>query len=183
MRTSNITSWGLMASMAHSAWALNFNVTAVTAHNGSSVFECWQIDTPFVESTQPGIKGSATLNLGGVTNITYGVLPAGYTEPLHTAPAPQWGLLLSGLISINLPEGNNSHAFFSGGEFGLMRLRVLEGSQAMSSGQALLEFTEIERRSDVNEGSISSTGCRAEEAGSRATHRQLGKVQPSKEEL
>ncbi|KAK9417672.1 putative small secreted protein [Seiridium unicorne] len=89
MRTANFTSWGLMASMAHSAWALKFNVTAVTAHNGSSVFECWQIDSPFVGSTQPGIKGSATLNLGGVTNITYGVLPAGCNEPLHTAPAPQ----------------------------------------------------------------------------------------------
>ncbi|KAK6075050.1 small secreted protein [Seiridium cupressi] len=174
MRTSNITSWGLMASMAHSAWALNFNVTAVTAHNGSSVFECWQIDTPFVESTQPGIKGSATLNLGGVTNITYGVLPAGYTEPLHTAPAPQFQLSAGPYRSTQL---------LTPGHVSLMRLRVLEGSQAMSSGQALLEFTEIERRSDVNEGSISSTGCRAEEAGSRATHRQLGKVQPSKEEL
>lgn len=71
------------------ATALNLNVTAVTANDGKSVFECWKLDKPFVDSTQPGLESTARLDLGGVSNISYGVLPAGYIEPLHNAPSPQ----------------------------------------------------------------------------------------------
>lgn len=88
MKTSNLSSILCVASAA-AVGGVHLNITAVTAHHNTSLFECWQLETPFVTSKQPGLEGSAKLDLGAVTNISYSVLPAGYIEPLHNAPVPQ----------------------------------------------------------------------------------------------
>lgn len=74
---------------AQSCLALQLNVTAIGARNGSSTLECWQIDAPFAISDQAGTAGTALANLGNVTRFLYSVIPAGFDGGLHNAPANQ----------------------------------------------------------------------------------------------
>lgn len=69
--------------------SLNLNVTALGAANGASTLECWQLESPFSISAQPGTAGSASFELGDVANFTYAVIPAGYDGGLHNAPYNQ----------------------------------------------------------------------------------------------
>ena len=86
MYLSQIT---LLALAVTAVTAERLNVTAINAYHGVSVFECWQLDTPFSVSTQAGIQGSATLQLGDVSNITYTIVSAGLDGGWHNAPYPQ----------------------------------------------------------------------------------------------
>lgn len=69
--------------------ALNLNITALGAANNASTLECWQMDTPFAISTQQGTAGSAQLQLGNTSAISYSVLPAQFDAGVHNAPANQ----------------------------------------------------------------------------------------------
>lgn len=69
--------------------ALNLNITALGAANNASTLECWQMDTPFAISTQQGTAGSAQLQLGNTSTISYSVLPAQFDAGVHNAPANQ----------------------------------------------------------------------------------------------
>jgi hypothetical protein len=69
--------------------ALRLNVTAVSADRGNSRFECWQIETPFSQSIQNGLVGTATTILGDVTNMTYNVVGSNYDGEFHNAPCNQ----------------------------------------------------------------------------------------------
>lgn len=69
--------------------ALNLNITALGAANNASTLECWQIDTPFAISTQQGTAGSAQLQLGNTSAVSYSVLPAQFDAGVHNAPANQ----------------------------------------------------------------------------------------------
>lgn len=71
------------------ALSANLNVTAITAQNGRSHFECWQLATPFVSSGQFGLVGTETSVLGDIANITYNVVPSGFDSGFHTAPFNQ----------------------------------------------------------------------------------------------
>lgn len=70
--------------------ALQLNITALGAANNASTLECWQIDTPFAISTQPGTVGSAQLQLGNTSTLSYSVLPAEFDAGVHSAPANQY---------------------------------------------------------------------------------------------
>lgn len=69
--------------------ALHLNITALGAANNASTLECWQMDTPFAISTQQGTAGSAQLQLGNTSTISYSVLPAQFDAGVHNAPANQ----------------------------------------------------------------------------------------------
>lgn len=69
--------------------SLQLNVTALGAQDGSSTLECWEMDTPFDISTQPGTSGSALATLSNVSNLTYTILPSGFEGGLHNAPYAQ----------------------------------------------------------------------------------------------
>lgn len=69
--------------------ALHLNLTALSAANNASVLECWQMDTPFAISTQPGTAGSAQLQLGSTSSLSYSVLPAEFDAGVHNAPSNQ----------------------------------------------------------------------------------------------
>lgn len=69
--------------------ALNLNITAIGASNGSSTLECWQLEEPFFVSTIPGVTGSASALLGDTANITVTVLPAAFDGGWHNAPLNQ----------------------------------------------------------------------------------------------
>jgi hypothetical protein len=65
------------------------NVTAITAANNVSIFQCWTLASPFVVSTQPGTLGSAVLQLGETASSSLAVLPAGFEGGIHRAPVVQ----------------------------------------------------------------------------------------------
>ncbi|KAI1295734.1 hypothetical protein F5Y03DRAFT_371717 [Xylaria venustula] len=105
---------------SQAASSLNLNITAVTASNGSSILECWQLDQPFTTSTEPGISGTALLSLGDVSSLSYTMLPPHFDGGVHNAPRNQWVVFLSGLAYVSLPGDETSGVYIAGGEFGLI---------------------------------------------------------------
>lgn len=89
MRSSRLFNLAFFVAAQKPVLSTKLNVTALGAANGQSRFECWELDAPFVSSTQPGIVGTHTTSLGDVANITYNVVPAGYDSEVHTAPSHQ----------------------------------------------------------------------------------------------
>lgn len=69
--------------------ALNLNITALSAADKASTLECWQIDTPFAVSTQPGTQDSAQLHLGNTSAMSYTILPPQFDAGFHNAPVNQ----------------------------------------------------------------------------------------------
>lgn len=51
---------------ARVAHGLSLNISALSASNGQSTLECWQMDTPFSISTEAGTAGSASLAMGNL---------------------------------------------------------------------------------------------------------------------
>ncbi|KAH9955895.1 hypothetical protein BC827DRAFT_1140335 [Russula dissimulans] len=95
------------------------NITAITAQNNRSIFECWQLQPGFSTSTQPGTAGASSLQLGGVVSMSYSVLPPSFNAGLHNAPALQWVSFLSGVAHITFPDSSDQ-AYVVGGENGLI---------------------------------------------------------------
>lgn len=79
----------LFFGVTHAEQQQYLNVTALTGKNNVSVLECWQLKTPFVTSDVSGIVGTQTLDMGGVSNATYAILPARFDGGLHNAPFKQ----------------------------------------------------------------------------------------------
>jgi hypothetical protein len=79
----------VIATFSVFAAALNLNITAIGARDGSSTLECWQLDTPFVESSVPGTAGSANAFLSDAANISYTIIPPNFDGGLHNAPRNQ----------------------------------------------------------------------------------------------
>lgn len=67
----------------------SLNLTTITAHDGRSAYECWQIPG-FAASTTAGISGALNLFLGDAANVSLTVLPPRFNGGAHTAPAPQY---------------------------------------------------------------------------------------------
>lgn len=116
------------------------NITALSAHNGASVLECWQILPGFTTSSQAGTTGASILQLGGLANMSYSVIPPNFNAGLHNAPTTQcvssrtyahspilthahspkrWVVFLSGLAHITLPN-STVDAYVPGGKNGLI---------------------------------------------------------------
>jgi len=77
--------------MANSALFPNGTVviSALSAINGSSIFECWAINPGFTVSSQQGTSGAAIMQLGGLANASYSVIPPHFDAGLHQAPNNQ----------------------------------------------------------------------------------------------
>lgn len=67
----------------------SLNITAISAKNGASNIECWQLSSPFVKSSQAGVSGAALTQLGQTGNTSYAIIPAQFDGGLHHAPAVQ----------------------------------------------------------------------------------------------
>ncbi|KAL8699040.1 MAG: hypothetical protein Q9224_001589, partial [Gallowayella concinna] len=63
------------------------NVTAISAKNGASTIECWQLASPFKSSAQPGVSGASFAQLGKAGAVSYALIPAKFDGGLHNAPA------------------------------------------------------------------------------------------------
>ncbi|PHH91005.1 hypothetical protein CDD83_1983 [Cordyceps sp. RAO-2017] len=99
--------------------ASKFFVTAITARDGRSTIECWQLDAPVQLSASPGTKGASNTQLGDVDKLAYTVLPADFDGGLHNAPAAQYVAFLSGHARITVP-GSDDVADIHGGADGLI---------------------------------------------------------------
>lgn len=69
--------------------SLNLNVTAIGARDGFATLECWQMDSPFETSSQPGTSGTAMAMLSSVSNLSYSIIPSGFDGGVHNAPYTQ----------------------------------------------------------------------------------------------
>ncbi|KAI0597314.1 hypothetical protein F4775DRAFT_560716 [Biscogniauxia sp. FL1348] len=98
---------------------VKLNVTAISARDGNSVIECWQLDNPFASSSKPGVAGCAIAQLGHLDNLTYTIVPSNYDGGLHVAPYKQWVFFASGVAHITVPD-DSTEAFVKGGDFGLI---------------------------------------------------------------
>ncbi|KAJ5779296.1 hypothetical protein N7457_007016 [Penicillium paradoxum] len=95
-----------------------FNVTVISARHNRSTLECWALKSEFETSDQPGIAGSALLDMGVIGgNASFTALPAGFDGGRHNAPALQWVIFLSGLAHITLPL-STTEAWVQGGKNG-----------------------------------------------------------------
>ncbi|RYO95633.1 hypothetical protein DL764_007631 [Monosporascus ibericus] len=92
-----------------------FNITAISAQYGKSRIECWQLDSSFKVSTQPGVAGGAA-RLGDVNDMTYNVVPANYDGEFHNTPRNQWAVLLSGRAYITVPGDESNGLYVAGGD-------------------------------------------------------------------
>ena len=66
------------------------NLTAISASNGHSTLECWQLTDPFAVSNTPGTTGTAIQQLGNASNASFTILPPKFDGGAHRAPAVQW---------------------------------------------------------------------------------------------
>ncbi|TLD03116.1 uncharacterized protein PgNI_12584 [Pyricularia grisea] len=91
---------------------MRLNVTAISAQDGASTFECWEVDSP--------ITADGNLSLGRVQNITWSVIPPGKFEGPHNAPYNLWLFLIKGMFHFTIPGNDSTVAYLTGGEFGLL---------------------------------------------------------------
>ncbi|KAI1385089.1 uncharacterized protein F4822DRAFT_417266 [Hypoxylon trugodes] len=95
------------------------NLTTLTGRDNVSVLECWQLSTPFATSDVPGVAGTQTLELGGLANATYTVIPPRFDSGLHNAPVKQYVWFVSGVAHLSLPNATGE-AIVNGGRYGLI---------------------------------------------------------------
>lgn len=68
------------------------NITTVTAANGLSALECWQLSAPLTQSSTPGTSGALTTQLGESGASSFTSIPPHFDGGLHNAPAVQYVL-------------------------------------------------------------------------------------------
>ncbi|KAI1391405.1 uncharacterized protein F4822DRAFT_184795 [Hypoxylon trugodes] len=95
---------------------LKLNVTAVSARDGRSTIECWQLDQPF--SWYP--NGAFAASFHSLSSMTYTFVPRGYDTGSVNAPRKQWAIVIAGLLHISLPHDNTTSAYIPAGENGIV---------------------------------------------------------------
>ena len=85
----SMASFGSMGSGPSTPHSQHLNVTAISAENGSSVLQCWQLAAPFLTSHTAGTQGARTQQMGSIANVSYTALPPKYFGGRHNAPRPQ----------------------------------------------------------------------------------------------
>ena len=79
----------MASAIAKSSVLQTLNVTAISAANGASTIECWQLAAPFITSSTAGVSGAAFAQLGKAGNTSYAIIPAKFQGGLHNAPVVQ----------------------------------------------------------------------------------------------
>ncbi|KAJ6438362.1 small secreted protein [Purpureocillium lavendulum] len=98
----------------------SLNVTALSAADGESTLECWQLDARFQPPpSETGTEGPQSVFLGDVSNGTYSIIPGGLDTGLHHPPAKQFVLFFDGVVEISLPT-RPEKVVIRGGQNGLM---------------------------------------------------------------
>ncbi|KAI9672677.1 MAG: hypothetical protein M1831_000112 [Alyxoria varia] len=98
----------------------SLNLTAITANKKKeAILQCWQLDAPLIPSNSAGTSGAVFAQLGETGKTSYGIIPPKFDGGLHTAPAVQYVVFLSGKAVITLPNSTDS-ATIIGGRNGLI---------------------------------------------------------------
>ncbi|KAL9125698.1 MAG: hypothetical protein Q9217_005143 [Psora testacea] len=97
----------------------NLKLTAISAKDGASTIECWQLSAPFGSSSQAGTVGAVFTRLGDTGNTSYTILPPKFDGGLHTAPAVQYVAFTAGKAVLSLPNSPET-ATIQGGRNGLI---------------------------------------------------------------
>ncbi|KAM3073389.1 hypothetical protein ACMFMG_004712 [Clarireedia jacksonii] len=96
-----------------------FNLTAISAVDNVSLFQCWQLTAPINSSVQDGLVRSMVQSLGLLGgNATYSYLPANFPGTTHAAPVPQYVVFLSAKMIVTVPSTTpnmTEEAIFTGG--------------------------------------------------------------------
>ena len=79
----------LLHTTVASAALTYLNLTAISAANGSSILECWQLKNLFTVSSQAGTAGTAIEQLGSLSNASLTTLPPNFNGGMHNAPSVQ----------------------------------------------------------------------------------------------
>ncbi|KAL8723925.1 MAG: hypothetical protein Q9181_007078 [Wetmoreana brouardii] len=95
------------------------NITAISAEDGASTIECWQLNAPFRASNEAGVSGVSFAQLGKAGNASYAVIPPEFNGGLHNAPAVQYVAFIAGEAVLSVPESGQS-ASIKGGKDGLI---------------------------------------------------------------
>lgn len=61
----------------------------VTSAQNVTVFQCWQISTPFTSTAAVGVAGPEVLVFPNATSLEYTYIPPRLKGAPHAAPAPQ----------------------------------------------------------------------------------------------
>ena len=64
-------------------------ITAISAANGASTLECWELLAPFQIASEAGVAGAASAPLTDAGNVTYTIIPPKFDGGLHNAPRVQ----------------------------------------------------------------------------------------------
>ncbi|KAL8653368.1 MAG: hypothetical protein Q9210_002145 [Variospora velana] len=97
----------------------NLTLTAISAKNGVSTIERWQLKSPFITASGAGVSGVSFAQLGGSRDANYAVIPPHYDSPAHNAPQMQYVAFLTGEAVITIPETGQS-VTIKGGRDGLI---------------------------------------------------------------
>jgi hypothetical protein len=65
------------------------NITAISASDDASILECWELSSPFVTSSEPGVAGAAFAQLGDGGAVSYAIIPPDFDGGMHNAPVVQ----------------------------------------------------------------------------------------------
>ncbi|RDA86139.1 hypothetical protein CP532_3053 [Ophiocordyceps camponoti-leonardi (nom. inval.)] len=118
LRSSLLLAPLLLASPGLAVDPPSLNLTALTAYNGMTTIECWQVG-PFVSSNRTGTSGAPSYFFGEVVNATYTVIPPNFDGGLHNAPSFQFVFFATGSARITLPNGTQETTV-RGGKNGLI---------------------------------------------------------------
>ncbi|KAL9020292.1 MAG: hypothetical protein Q9185_002473 [Variospora sp. 1 TL-2023] len=97
----------------------HLTLTAISAKNGVSTIERWQLKSPFATASEAGVSGVPFAQLGKTSSASYAVIPPHYDSPPHPAPQLQYVCFLTGEAVITIPETGQS-ATIKGGRHGLI---------------------------------------------------------------
>ena len=82
-----VAAWSHANSTANTVIPITaFNLTAITAVNGASVLECWQIALPLTVLQMTGFEGIVIQELGNLDSMVWSSIPIGYRSAPHFSP-------------------------------------------------------------------------------------------------
>lgn len=84
---SLLTASALLMARIQAQASTSLNLTAISASNGASVFECWAL-----RSKPASFAAASNFYLGGVSNATYSVIPPRTVVGLRNAPYVEYVL-------------------------------------------------------------------------------------------
>ncbi|KAF3056617.1 hypothetical protein GL218_06722 [Daldinia childiae] len=92
----------------------SLSLPAVTGRNNISVFECWQLTSPFIKKA-----GMDVLRMDDIASALYHIIPPRFDSGRHPGPAKQYVWVISGLMHMYLPNATDE-VVLHGGRYGLM---------------------------------------------------------------